>query len=206
MSATDTEIEFELLSKIAGNKAISGLVKQMQPLDIAKCLQSAFDLQPKKAAHLTINLLVNMKLHEWSMPGIETNKQYPVPNRKIDNEDEVPNSKVQEDFYNPKPETPTTDAQFPPKPRSNSAEFPYDSNTLFITDPKIKGQKRPLMQGYEPTSKSNKEPGGSGLGIFQKATPNVNQNSTPDIGSSWDKNGVAGWSRSLQYKEFDLPE
>lgn len=173
MTFQDKDLERELISKIAQNDAICGLVHQMQPLDVVKCIQNTFEIVPQKAIKLTLNLLVNMKLKEWSSPGIETNKQYPVPNKKISDENEVPNEIKEYGFSNPKPEVPR-DAEFPPPPRQSASEFPYDSNTLFITDPKIKGKKRPLLQNYEPKAKSDKvpPPGGGRFCFISKTNTN----------------------------------
>jgi len=166
----DAGLERELsryISDLSSNQDVLGLVRSMQPLDIATCIQTTFDIVPKQALILTLNLLKTAKLKELTVQGTVTN-QYPLPigRKKEDNENEVPNS-VKEYIVGPEP---FRDSEFPPAPRSNAQKWPYDPNTLFITDPKIKGKKKPLMQSYEPVLKSKKNQGGSpGLGTFQQA-------------------------------------
>lgn len=52
-------------------------------------------------------------------------------------------------------------AEVPPPSRSNAQKWPYDPNTLFITDPKIKGKSRStLTTDYKPVSRTKKNQGG----------------------------------------------
>lgn len=92
----DADLESDLsryASDLASNQNVLGLVRTMEPLDIATCIQTTFDIVPKQALILTLNLLRTAKLQELTMQGTVTN-QYPVSinQKKEDDEDKVPNS------------------------------------------------------------------------------------------------------------------
>ena len=149
----DAEIQKQINGLLA-NREVFELVKAMQPLDIATCIQSAFDIVPKNALVITLNLLKNAKLQELTTVGSVTN-QYPIPSIKRREH------QVDEDVGGdgrPEIAIATKSGEFPPPPRSNAQKWPYDPNTLFITDPTMKGGVKSITSGYEPVAKSKKSP------------------------------------------------
>jgi hypothetical protein len=79
---------------------------------------------------------------------------------------------------------------FPPDPKQEPAEFPYDAMTIAGMEPGNKGHKRGLTNSVDIYKN---QPGvGAGKGIQRKSAPHMKYGS--------DK----GWSKSLG--QFDLPE
>lgn len=79
---------------------------------------------------------------------------------------------------------------FPPDPRQEPSEWPFDDMTKAVMDPKNKGKKRPLMQGKDD---------GEGNALHQKNAPHFKGN------AGFTKDGYSGWSKSPSDKEFNLP-
>jgi len=205
-----------VIDNIVKNEKSHDLVKIMNPLDIAKVIAKDLSLCPKDAVKATIELI--SKTEALSGNNIETNKQYPVPAQnkrncpkllkfpKKENAPAKPFGKVDITpkfiFYK---------HQFPPDPRGEVDDWPYDDMTKTGMKPVNKSRKRPLMMGKNPLDQDlrKRQPGGDGAGgggIYQKNSPHFSDNSMSTAGnSSWSKRGVAGWSSSPPGKEFDLP-
>jgi len=100
--ASDSEIEADIklsrhIDDLTKQREVSELVKSMQPLDIAICIQKTFEIVPKRALVITLNLLKNTKLREITTQGTMTN-QYPVPTsrKKLDHPNQIPDFSLEE--------------------------------------------------------------------------------------------------------------
>jgi len=193
----------DLIGKLIANENVIGLVKMMQPMDIVAVISVDLDLQDGDAESVVANLLQHARHEGMGLPGIETNKQYPVPAKiRRDNE-------VEEDYINNlgQMNPDISPDHFPPEPRPDAVGWPYDGMTKAIMDPKNKGRKRPLMQGVFDPNFKKRQPGGDyggSQGIYSRETPHAD-NSQSSSGRSYDAKGRPGWSSSPPGKEFDLP-
>ena len=207
----------DLISKLIANEKIIGLVKLMKPMDIFAVVSVDLGLQKGDAESVVANLLQHARHEGMASPGIETNKDYPVPARiRRDNE-------IEEDYVNNMGQMnpDISPDQFPPKPRSEPGEWPYDAMNVAGMDLKNKGRKRGLTSGksnsgkvvkerekfkgpFEPNLKFNQPGGdyGGSQGIYSKEPPHFN-NSQSSSGRSYDSKGRPGWSSSPPGKEFE---
>jgi hypothetical protein len=230
---SDSEIDKDVkiskyIEDLSKSKQVSELIKSMQPLDIATCIQTTYELIPKQALVITLNLLRNVKMQEMVTAGTQTN-QYPVPTSRIKStkDNEIPDFSLNDEESDIDIDDITTESgpsggpenirasEFPPASRQNAGKWPYDPNTTFIMDPKHK-QKRPLMQSADPKMKSRKNladkaytpvsrtqanPGDGNmnpLGIYQQLVAKPSGNGMPDGGTPMS-------TATQSDKPFDLP-
>ena len=179
-----------MLERLVSKQEIVELVKVMKPIEIMKVLAQDHALCASDAAQLAFGLLSSV-------------------------------GDVQKEDYTSIPIGPPeiNGNQFPPPPRARPAEFPYDAMTVAGMDPKNKAHKRSLTMGkkdsasikvllkkgiFDPEMSLN-QPGGDG-GNGTQISMKPGSGNMPGGGSSWSKQGVAGWSSSPPGKEFKLPD
>lgn len=197
----DTELKKRLelfANNLSKNKKFYDLVQLMKPLEVVQIMKTDLDLHAKEALYLYVNVFKEFLQKKRATIPFEKN-QYPVPN--------VNQREVEENYVNSQPVYIFSDTEFPPKPRKRDNDWPYDPNTLFISDPKNK-KRRPLLQSKDLTTNKNlQQPGISGLGIFQKNNgSHTASGNMPDATGNITTRGYPGLSSSPQGKEFDLPE
>ena len=100
---SDSEIDKDIkiskyIEDLSKSKQVSELIKSMQPLDIATCIQTTYEIIPKQALVITLNLLKNIKMQEMVTQGTQTN-QYPIPvaRRKIGKDNKIPDFSLEDD-------------------------------------------------------------------------------------------------------------
>jgi hypothetical protein len=229
---SDAEID-GLVSKLARDEKARELVRLMKPLDVAKIVAVNLDLQPKKACKTALNLLQqvhNVHYEGMASPGIESNKEFPVPPTSKKNKPKL--WKFKETAYLSKPFSKTDITpkftiephQWAPDPydREKDEEWPYDDMTTAGMKPGTKDRKRPLTtakdnsDGRSWKQKGNplnpdlkvRQPGGDGAGGggVYRLTYHSRTGDMPGAGNnSWVARGTKGWN-SMPGAEFESPD
>jgi len=194
--------------RLFSNKKVLDIVSKLNPIDIVTVLVRDASLTPRDASKVALSLI--KKTEGMSSPGIETNKEFPVP---------ASSKRGTPRFFNPEDITPIDDIdeadtfqrhQFPPDPRPEAGDWPYDDHTVQGLKPKNRSRLKSLTAGKNNVSyvfkKTPKSPPATvGMGIHAKSAPHAAGNSTPSGGSSYTRQGTPGWSSSPTGAEFDLP-
>ena len=211
------------------NETAMGLVKAMEPLDIAHVIAVGVELCPHDAAQATLNLLkhahgVTDDPEEGiNSMGRETNMEYPIPaqsrNDGQTDEEEMYAFYTEASLGRPQGKsdiTPKYDYPryyFPADPDSQPDDWPYDGQQIAAMRPGNKGVKRGLTTAKEPVlrkkyifkqaSTTPWSPGIGGAGTQQSSRGG--DGAMPGGGSSFCAGNVDGWSGHLSDQEFDLP-
>lgn len=192
------------IADLSSNSKAIELVASMNPLDVIRAMQKHLDLKPKEATYLYANLLKNSMRESFGTLAINTNMQYPTPNKKETNPNQTP--ELEEDTSG-LPIYVFNNWEFPPRPTPDAQGWPYDANTTKLMDPHNK-KRRSLTTSLQhsdgsPSRKGNMEPG---QGTFQSTQLASGDGSMAGSGAGITTQGAAGWSKSPPGKEFDMPE
>jgi len=218
----------EIEDIISSSDKIRDIARYMSPLEIVKALHKDLSLSLPQASKIAVDLL-KKKSEGISFPSIETNKSFPVPalmkrddKRYLNFKDEIeeaaslakPSSKTD---ITPKFDFPRH--HFPPDPRSEPGEWPYDAMSKASMSIKNKGKRRPLMNSkenkpnkvryaikgvFDTDHKLNAPGADAGGGVHSKVSHSYD-NSMSSRGSSWPTRGYAGWSSSPPGAHFSDP-
>jgi hypothetical protein len=216
-----------IVDELVKNTKISELVKLMKPLEVAKVIAVSLDLQPEQACETALNLI---KYAEGiSAPGIEFNKQYPVPpTMKKDKPKLLKFAKDEAFLHTPgtkvdiTPKFVITRHHFPPDPYSKEDDWPYDDMTVAGMNSKNKSRKKSLTTAKDNSdTRSWKQKGnplnpdmkirqpagdGAGGGGVYSITFHSKTGDMPGAGNkSWVAKGTKGWN-SMPGAEFDNPD
>lgn len=210
-----------LVAKLAANEKLVELVKMMEPSDIIAVVTVDLGLQPQDAENLTNNLLKHVEGMSGLAVDSTVSNKYPVPsNLRKPNDTDISVEEDAGNFINNLGSlVPDMNPDyFPPQPRPDPEEWPYDKATVAYMDPHNKGQKRGMMDAkdndppgenpFNANLKKRLQPGGDyggSQGIYSRDTPHFD-NPDSSSGRSYDAKGKPGWSSSPPGKQFDLPE
>lgn len=228
-SVTENDIAIStVVDKIMKNDTNKELVKLMNPLDVARIIATNLDIVPQVACKATLDIISKshgIPLEGFGFPGIETNKQYPVPpTRRKKGGTELksegpggggmaPGGKT---VINPK--YVVEPHQFPPdgtkRPRPN--DWPYDAMTTAAMTPKNRAPKRGLTAGKDNSDGRTwkqgnklvpvmKIRGAGGMGGNFTVTYPSKTGDMPGTGRSWTSKGTKGWN-SMPHKTFSNPD
>lgn len=203
-----------LIAKLVANKKVVELVKMMQPSDVQAVITVDLGLHDDDAQSVVHDLVKHAE--GLSGPAIDgdVSKKYPVPSVLRKPSDEIEES---DNFTNNlggiAPEMDPD--QFPPPPRPEPGNWPYDAMNIAAMDIKNKGKKRGMMDAFTPPGedpfnanlKKRLQPGGDyggSQGIYSRNSSHFD-NSQSSSGRSYDGKGRPGWSRTPPGKEFDMP-
>lgn len=222
------------VDRLVKDKKVRDLVRAMKPLDVAKVVAVNLDLQPQRACKTALNLIKHahdVHYEGISSPGIESNKEFPVPPEKKRDKPRLLRFKQDESTL-ARPQGKTMWGRpgpadvprhhFPPDPRDEPEEWPFDDMTVASMKPSHRSPKRPLTAAKDNSDsrawkqKGNplnpdlkiRQPGGDGAGgggiyrlTFQTKTGDM-----PGAGNkSWVAKGTKGWN-SMPGAEFDNPD
>lgn len=173
-----------LLEKLLAQHVVVGLVKKMQPVEVALIVHRQLGLSPVDSAKVVHDLF-----------------------SKIQNDKSYGQDIKQEDYINMFPDFQIQAKDFPPPNRQKSDDWPYDPMSIATMDLKNRTRNRPLTNEHPFKSYSDlNKVGGDATGIYGIDNPTSQFNNISTSSNSWSKEGVPGWSKSPSNKEFDLPE
>lgn len=222
-----------LVDRLVKNKKTRDLVRMMKPLDVAKVVAVNLELQPEPACKTALNLIKHAHDAHYeglASPGIESNKEYPVPPKRKREVPKLVKFKDEAFLHIPAGKTVITPkytvephqyAQDPYK-RPEVEDWPYDDmtkagmsakNKAFkrgLTAAKDNSDGRPWKQKGNPLNPDLKvrQPGGDGAGGggIYSITFQTKTGETPGAGNrSWSAKGTKGWN-SMPGAEFTNPD
>jgi hypothetical protein len=231
---TDQQIS-SFVDKLVKDKKARDLVRAMKPLDVAKVVAVNLDLQPEPACKTALNLIKHahdVHYEGMSSPGIESNKEFPVPPSRKRDKPRLLKFKTDESSVLARPQGKTVWGRpgpadiprhhFPQDPRDEPEGWPFDDMTVASMKPGNKSRKRSLTTAKDNSDsrawkqKGNplnpdlkvRQPGGDGAGGggIYRLTFQTKTGDMPGAGNkSWVAKGTKGWN-SMPGAEFENPD
>lgn len=192
------------------NHKALGLVSMMQPIELMKALVKHKDLLPKDAAKVILDL--KKKVEGMVSPGIETNKEFPVPasmrgpNEEDEEFEEIALGRPQGKSVSLVGPPEIKRHHFPPDPRADSNDYPYDDTFVnYMNNPK---RKRPMMSHVEidPEDLGSEPilPGGTRAGNVKHKNPlDIDFRSGQPGGDGAGGGGI--YQKSRHSRDNDMP-